>query len=275
MADFAIWGEAISQAMGNPPLTFLKAYYENIGRQNIEAIESHPLAHAIAKYFEQEEDQDPKVLNGSPQEILEVLEAFAQTVKINTDNKLWPKSPNALSRRLNQIRSNLLEGLGIEVTINRTTTTKDKNKVNTATIEIRKISPVSPISPVKQNHEENSDKTTGDISGTGDIISPADKIPPVENGQNHAQKPAAGDTGGIGDILHTPGMGFEQKQVDKNTMKREASIYNCYYCTSFKTDIQKNYEKHVVFTHPEKPCYPSKADLEKIRLKPQGKNWEI
>jgi hypothetical protein len=25
----------------------------------------------------------------------------------------------------------------------------------------------------------------------------------------------------------------------------------------------------------ETPCYPSKADLEKLRLKAQGKNWEI
>jgi hypothetical protein len=200
MADFALWGEAISQAMGNKPLEFINAYYENIGRQNIEAIESHPLAHVIAKFFEQEEtdenkeaDQSPKVLNGSPLEILKILEALAGKHKISIDSKLWPKSPNALSRRLNQIRSNLLEGLEIEVIIKRTTTNKDKkSKVNTATIEIRKISPISPISPVKQNHEGNCDKTTGDISSTGDIIPPADKIPPVENHQNHAQKSTTG-----------------------------------------------------------------------------------
>ena len=212
------------------------------------------------------------MINGSPPKVLKILETFTQDHKISTDNKQWPKSPSALSRRLNQIRFNLLEGLGIEVTISRTiSATKDKRrKVNTATIQIRKISPVSPISPVKQNHEGNSNKTTGDISSTGDTISPADKIPPVGNHQNHAQKPSIGDTGGIGDILHTP----EPKPEHENKMQ-EASIYYCYYCTSFKTNIQKNYEKHVVFTHPEKPCYPSKADLEKIRLKPQGKNWEI
>jgi hypothetical protein len=45
MADFALWGEAISQAMGYDPLEFLNAYYENIGRQNIEAIESLHLHH--------------------------------------------------------------------------------------------------------------------------------------------------------------------------------------------------------------------------------------
>jgi hypothetical protein len=126
MADFALWGEAISQAMGHDPLEFLNAYYENIGRQNIEAIESHSIAHAIAKYFEEGEDQSSKVLKGSPLEILEVLKIFALEHKISTDSKLWPKSPNALSRRLNQIRSNLLEGLGIEVTISRTTTTTNQ-----------------------------------------------------------------------------------------------------------------------------------------------------
>jgi hypothetical protein len=134
-------------------------------------------------------------------EILEALEVFAQEHKISTDNKQWPKSPSALSRRLKQIRSNLLEGLGIEVTISR----KNKSKANTAYIQIRKISPVSPIPPVQQNHEGNLDKTAGDISSTGDIISPVNKIPPVENHQNHAQKPATGDTGGIGDILPSSG----------------------------------------------------------------------
>jgi hypothetical protein len=133
MADFALWGEAISQAMGYKPLEFINTYYENIGRQNIEAIESHLLGHTIAKYFEEHENEGQdlsfNVLQGSPMETLEALEAFAQKHKINTDNRQWPKSPSALSRRLNQIRSNLLEGLGIEVTINRKTTVKNKSKV--------------------------------------------------------------------------------------------------------------------------------------------------
>jgi hypothetical protein len=106
MADFALWGEAISQAMGYKPLEFIDAYYENIGRQNIEAVEAHPLAHAIAKYFEeQERDENERgeihqALEGSPMEVLEAMEAFAQHHKISTDNKQWPKSPSALSRRL-------------------------------------------------------------------------------------------------------------------------------------------------------------------------------
>jgi hypothetical protein len=56
--------------------------------------------------------------------------------------------------------------LGIEVTINRKTTVKNKSKVNTAYIEIRKIPPMSPMPPVTQNHEGNDSKTAGDILST-------------------------------------------------------------------------------------------------------------
>ncbi|MFL6433014.1 MAG: hypothetical protein ACJ71O_04675, partial [Nitrososphaeraceae archaeon] len=260
MADFALWGEAISQAMGYDPLEFLNAYYENIGRQNIEAIESHPLAHAIAKYFEEQGDEvSGKILEGSPMEVLETLEAFAQEHKISTDNKQWPKSPSALSRRLNQIRSNLLEGLGIEVTISR----QNKNKANTAYIEIRKIPPMSPMPPVNEVHEGNNSKTTGDISSTGDIMPPASKIPPVQDHQNHAQKSEIGDTGGIGGIL--PSSGPDQ-----------TFGFQCYYCDSFKTNSNDDYEGHTIMKHGQgHPCYPSKADLEKLGLKVQGRSWEI
>lgn len=39
MADFAVWDEAIARAMGYKPMELINAYNENIGRQNVEAIE--------------------------------------------------------------------------------------------------------------------------------------------------------------------------------------------------------------------------------------------
>ena len=51
MADFALWGEAIVRAMGYKDLEFINAYYENIGKQNIEAIENNPLGHVIIRYI--------------------------------------------------------------------------------------------------------------------------------------------------------------------------------------------------------------------------------
>jgi hypothetical protein len=271
MADFALWGEAISQAMGYKPLEFINAYYENIGRQNIEAVETHPLGLVIAKYFEEQSGNELKALEGSPMEVQEVLDAFAQKIKVNTNHKLWPKSPNALSRRLNQIRSNLLEGLGVEVTISRLTTDRNGSKANTSYLKIGKIPPVSPIHPAEQNHEGNCQKSTGDI------ISPVDKIPPVENAQDHVQKSEIGGIGGTGDILLSSRDGCTTL-VQKNTtvtQQKQQFKFDCYYCDIFQTNIKEEYESHVVLRHPGRPCYPSKPDLVRFELEAKGKEWEM
>ena len=52
------------------------------------------------------------------------------------------------------------------------------------------------------------------------------------------------------------------------------TFFKCYYCDDFHTNVEYDYEKHVITDHHDKPCYPSKADLEKLGLKAQGKSWE-
>jgi hypothetical protein len=55
----------------------------------------------------------------------------------------------------------------------------------------------------------------------------------------------------------------------------------CYYCEDFETDSKdgkRNYESHVKSKHGndlDHPCYPSKADLKRLGLKPQSRKWEI
>jgi hypothetical protein len=52
--------------------------------------------------------------------------------------------------------------------------------------------------------------------------------------------------------------------------------FQCYYCDSFKTNSKDDYEGHVIKKHGQgHPCYPSKADLEKLKLSAQKKSWEI
>ena len=273
MADFALWGEAIARAMGYEDLEFINAYYENIGKQNIEAVEAHPLGQVIAKYFEETtgDNLEAQILEGSPMEILEILEIFAGRNKINIDHKLWPKSANMLSRRLNQIRSNLLEGLGIDIVISRLTSNKKGSKVNTSHIKIRRISPVSPIPPVSQNHEGNKPENTGDIYNAGGIVSPANQIPPVKSEQNYAQKPENGDTGHTGDILLIP---EERHRIAGNLPVMDSCKFDCYYC-NFQTNNKDDYERHIVLHHPRKLSYPSKADLEKMSIEGKDKPWEI
>ena len=105
MADFAIWGEAIARAMGYKDLEFINAYYENIGKQNIEAIENHPLGQTVAKFYEEDIQAKSKMSwEGQPAKLLEELEIVAQRHKVNTNHKSWPKDVRWLTRRLNQIR---------------------------------------------------------------------------------------------------------------------------------------------------------------------------
>ena len=100
--------------------------------------------------------------------------------KNNIDSSKFPKRPQAISRQLNKIKSNLREGLGIEVIVDRITSGKgNKKQINTAIIKIRKISPISPISPVSKNDEGNESKNIGDIEKTGDNTSNDNKISPV------------------------------------------------------------------------------------------------
>ena len=55
----------------------------------------------------------------------------------------------------------------------------------------------------------------------------------------------------------------------------EYYCYCCYYCDSFKTNSEDDYKSHVIHKHGiGHPCYPGKADLEKLGLKAQGKSWE-
>jgi hypothetical protein len=56
--------------------------------------------------------------------------------------------------------------------------------------------------------------------------------------------------------------------------QQEQFRFECYYCDTFQTDIKKDYESHVLLRHPGKPCYPSKADLDKFGLDLKGKDWE-
>jgi hypothetical protein len=204
MADFALWGEAIARAMGYSELEFIKAYYDNIGKQNIEAIENHPLGQSVAKFYDEEIDGKSSVWEGQPAELLERLEIIAQTHRINTHHKLWPKEVRWLTRRLNQIRSNLLEGLGIDITIDRVTSAEDQKKKNTSIIKIRKITPLIPLTPPVQNYAQILRKKVE----TSLVVERNDSTPVNDStkaAEIYAQNRDGGDSGDSGVIFSTNG----------------------------------------------------------------------
>jgi hypothetical protein len=66
----------------------------------------------------------------------------------------------------------------------------------------------------------------------------------------------------------------DENQIGVYGGKNSFTAYSCYHCDGFHTDSQSDYERHNVLNHPGKGAYPSKAEIEKRGLKPQGKEWE-
>lgn len=62
---------------------------------------------------------------------------------------------------------------------------------------------------------------------------------------------------------------------DKYNERSQSFSFKCYHCEKFQTPNEKQYEHHVLLSHPSKPAYPSNVDLERHGLNRQGKSWEI
>jgi hypothetical protein len=129
MADFAEVGEIISRCMGNEDGAFLRAYYKNIDLQVEESIEANPVGNAIMKFIEDSKREHEGWIKGKDEwhgtstELLALLEPIAEVLKINTNSRLWPKAPNGLTRRLNEVKTNLRE-IGIRIEKDRSSTQK-------------------------------------------------------------------------------------------------------------------------------------------------------
>ncbi|HBH3656767.1 TPA: hypothetical protein ACP6IR_002001 [Clostridioides difficile] len=111
LADFTKWGYAIAEVSGIGGDVFLEAYLNNQNDSNYEAILSNPVGSSIIKLI-----KDKEKWEGTPTKLLSELNSIAEEDNININNNLWPKAPNALSRRLNEIRSNF-QDIGINIQI--------------------------------------------------------------------------------------------------------------------------------------------------------------
>ncbi|MDR4492631.1 MAG: hypothetical protein R2685_17345 [Candidatus Nitrosocosmicus sp.] len=197
MADFAIWGEAILQAWGYKEDKFLNVYFESIGRQNDEVIDSNPIAFVIRKLVEEESislspssSSDP-IFEGTPMEFLDELNRIAVVYKINTFSKEWPKDVRWLIRRVNMIKSNLHKALDIRISI-----TRDPSD-NTSKIYVTRN-----ISGVSSNGNLSPDSNS--LSPYFDNLSPKDgSLTPEINQDLSTKSNDSGDTGDIGDISNT------------------------------------------------------------------------
>jgi hypothetical protein len=158
LADFAEYGELIARCMGYPEGRFTEAYFNNQKLQTVEALEAQPIGTAVMKFMESLDKWGPGALS----ELLEQLEGTAAKLKLNTKSRTWPKAPHVLSRRLNEVKTNLRE-VGIIVELDT------DSRTNTRVVSIRKKAPIPPVASDVQNHAQNTLESTGAIIGdTGD-----------------------------------------------------------------------------------------------------------
>jgi hypothetical protein len=172
--------------MGYPENRFLDAYYQNIGLQTEQALETSPVATTIIEFMY------PRTQwIGTATELLEELEYVAESLKIKTkNNRSWPTAPNSLSRRLNEVKTNLRQ---IGIIIDRLV----DSRTNTRKIEMRKVSYLSPVSP------EDKNQARFDLENSGDKNTISLNVSPATNEENHAQNDSTGDSYDTYDTIHT------------------------------------------------------------------------
>lgn len=174
MADFSVWGEAISRAMGYPAMSFVDAYNENIEAQNKEAIAGHILGSIILKIV------DDGGFDGTPLALYHRVLIEAETFKIDSRAKDFPKSANSFTRKLNDIADNLREeGIVVVTGDAKAIGGGGKRKVERR-IRIAKISPtpstssIAPISCENVGLEQNTishqyRQQQAIVNGVGDL----------------------------------------------------------------------------------------------------------
>ncbi len=162
MADFARWGCAIAEALGYRHQEFLDAYSENAGRGHEEIIAGDLIAITIKTLMESVSSWE-----GAPHELLSALEPVALGCKIDVHSKAWPKAPNVLTRRLNEIAPTL-RAVGIEVRRGRVTAGRRKISLhrlpeNTATTATPPPPLLNPLTDHSLGDSGDSGDSFGDI----------------------------------------------------------------------------------------------------------------
>jgi hypothetical protein len=116
MADFATWGEALSQSMGFKPSAFLNAYYANAEHAMEVVLRTNVVGGLLLDYLE-ERFILVKDLDFTASELFTVLRQRADDAKYNM-KKDFPENPSKLGIVIREIAPNL-PGSGIRVTFKR------------------------------------------------------------------------------------------------------------------------------------------------------------
>ena len=112
LADFARIGVAVERVLGWEEGTFLRDLNADAEMRNLDALNALPIGNALLSFTDPETGRHPGHWRGTPQELLDELNGFANTE--TRKEKSWPKAANVLSNQLKRISPNL-RAVGLDV----------------------------------------------------------------------------------------------------------------------------------------------------------------
>ena len=113
MLEFCNWLAAMEKALDITEGELQRAYSDNLIGAMQDTLQDNPLADAAIQFAQQ---QGQKSWSGTPRDLLLALGQLVPTQIITTAE--WPQNEISLSRRLNQLKSQL-SGAGVEVIVGR------------------------------------------------------------------------------------------------------------------------------------------------------------
>jgi len=114
MADFVSWGFRMAQALAGKGEDFIASYANNVRAIAKEAVDADILGEPILTLLKENSDWD-----GAASQLLDDLRNRAEQLKISTRQKAWPKTADALGRRLRRLKEPLRH-IGVSTEFGRT-----------------------------------------------------------------------------------------------------------------------------------------------------------
>jgi hypothetical protein len=141
MADFMVYGEAISRALGYERNSFVNLLNDTMEQKAIETIENHPLVRAIEIIIGNQNHYEKTV-----QGFFDEIRNTAVENNLNTNQSFFPSSANRVRGAIERI-SSYLRKLGYEISISQYTKNDGVHPKNRFVIYIDKVDElISPTS---------------------------------------------------------------------------------------------------------------------------------
>ena len=156
MADFEVYGECISRAMGHPHGAFLMEYRQSMQDSNYQLIEGNML---VSFFSEKVTDGKECVITASS--CYEGIKTYADEKGHDVKSSDFPKTANQIRGYITKHKP-LLKEAGYDIEMQKNTSNNDYQK-NITLITVRKLSP--PVSPSPVTGGEDGENALGKPSG--------------------------------------------------------------------------------------------------------------